>query len=314
MSGLPKRRIGDVVVSAVGLGCMPLSDPPMLEHRDRAIATIHHALDVGITLIDTADIYAPDWQSVGHNEELVAEALRTYTGPADVAGVLVATKGGLTRSEGEHWGRDSSPEGLRRSAEASVRALGVTSIDLYQHHRTDPALTYLEQVHALRAIQQSGLARRIGLSNVTLAELDLALDELGGPGDGGIVSVQNEFSPRFRADAEVIGRCGEVGLAFLPWSPLGGAAQAHDVGGRYAAFAEVGDEIGASAQETVIAWLLKLSPVIIPIPGATRPATIDSTVRATTVGLSDDQFERLQESVPEGTSMFPDDLPRSPLR
>lgn len=286
----------------------------MLDHRDRAIATIHHALDLGLTLLDTADIYAPDWQSVGHNEALVAEALGTYTGSADLDRVLVATKGGLTRSEGEHWGRDSSLDGLRRSAEASVRALGVTSIDLYQHHRTDPSRTYLEQLHALRAIQQDGLARRIGLSNVTPAELDLALEELGGPGDGGIVSVQNEFSPRFRVDAEVIGRCGEIGLAFLPWSPLGGAAQAHDVGSRYAAFAEVAAEMEATAQETVIAWLLKLSPMIIPIPGATRPATIESTVRATMISLSDDQFELLQESVPESTSMFPDDLPRSRLR
>lgn len=293
---------------------MPLSDPVMLDERERAISTIHAGLDAGITLIDTADIYAPTWDAVGHNEAIVAEALRTYTGPANLDSVVVATKGGLTRSEGEAWGRDSRPDALLRAAEASARALDVDAIDLYQHHRTDPTLTYVEQISALKAVQDAGLARRIGLSNVDLEQLDVALEVVGGPADGGVVAVQNEYSPRYRRDADVISRCGETGIAFLPWSPLGGAAQAHDVGSRYAVFAEVGEEIGATAQETVLAWLLMLSPMIVPIPGASRPATIDSIVRATTLSLSGDQFDRLQDSEPENTSMYPEDRPRSPLR
>jgi aryl-alcohol dehydrogenase-like predicted oxidoreductase len=286
----------------------------MLPERDRAIATIHRALDLGITLFDTSNIYAPSWDAVGHNEALVAEAIRTYTGPADLTHVLLTTKGGITRGEGETWHRDSSVEGLRRACEDSLEQMGVDVIELYQHHRHDPSRTYVDQMRAMRALKDGGLIRRIGLSNVTPDELEVALEELGGPDDGGVVSVQNEFSPRYRHDAEVLDRCTELGIAFLPWSPLGGADEAHDVGSRYATFREVGESVGASPQETVLAWLLSLSPVIIPIPGATRPATVDSIVRAVSVTLSDDQFALLQATEPRGESMYPEDQPRSPLR
>lgn len=291
---------------------MPLSNPEMLPERDRAIATIHRALDLGITLLDTANIYAPFWDTVGHNEALVAEAVRTYTGESDLSGLLITTKGGITRGEGETWDRDGTPAGLRRACENSLAQLGVSVIDLYQHHRHDPSVTYTEQVLGLKALKDDGLIRRIGLSNVNLTELETALDLLGGPNDG-IVSVQNEFSPRFRGDSDVLDRCTELGIAFLPWSPLGGASEAHDVGSHYAAFGEIGEELGASPQETVLAWLLAVSPVMIPIPGATRPATVESIVRALTVTLSDDQFARLQASESSHVSMYPDDLPRSPL-
>lgn len=286
----------------------------MVDHRDQAIATIHAALDAGITLLDTANIYAPSWDTVGHNEALVAEAIRTCTGPAALTDVLVTTKGGITRSDGEVWGRDARPEALVRACEASLAELGVDVIDLYQHHRHDPNLTYLEQVKALQLLKDRGLVRRIGLSNVTLAELDLAIDELGGPGDNGVVSVQNELSPRYRADLDVLDRCTQDAIAFLPWSPLGGATHAKDVGSRFAEFAKVADELNATPQEVTLAWLLRLSPVIIPIPGATRPETIDSIVRSLDVHLSDEQFERLQATEPEHTSMYPEDQPRSALR
>ena len=310
---LPTRFLGDWSVSAVGLGCMPMSFEDMVDHRERAIQTIHRALDLGITLIDTANIYAPSWDTVGHNEALVAEALRCYTGPADLDRVVVATKGGLTRGPGETWGRDSSRGGLRAACEASLQALGVDVIDLYQHHRHDPVFTYYDQMLALKELQDAGLVHSVGLSNCTLPELELALDVLGGPRDRGVVSVQNEWSPRYRGEADVLARCGQEGIAFLPWSPLGGSTQARDVGSHYAAFAEVGDLMGASAQETVIAWLLASSPVIIPIPGATRPATVDSIVAALRLALTEDQFRVLDQTRPEMASMYPDDLPRSPL-
>lgn len=308
------RNIGDVRVSAVGLGCMPLSNASMIDHRERAVATIHTALDRGITLLDTSNIYAPTWDAVGHNEALVAEAIRTYTGPASLTDVLITTKGGITRSEGEIWGRDSRPDELARACEESLTELGVDVIDLYQHHRHDPNLTYLEQMQAMRTLKDRGLIRRIGLSNVIRAELDLAIEELGGPSDGGVVSVQNELSPRYRSDMDVLSRCETEGIAFLPWSPLGGSTHAKDVGSRFAAFADVADEVGATPQEVTLAWLLRMSPVIIPIPGATRPQTIDSIVRSMDVHLSDEQFDRLQSTEPEHTSMYPDDQPRSPLR
>jgi aryl-alcohol dehydrogenase-like predicted oxidoreductase len=311
---LPQRTIGDLSVSAVGLGCMPLSDRRMLPERERAIATIHRAFDLGITLIDTANIYAPSWDAMGHNEALVAEAIRTYTGPADLTSVLVTTKGGITRGPGEAWGRDSSADGLRRACEDSLAQLGVDVIDLYQHHRHDPSRSYADQVRAMAALREAGLIRRIGLSNCTLPELEVALDILGGPAEGGVVSVQNEYSPRYREDADVLELCTRLGIAFLPWSPLGGSSQAHDVGSRYSDFAEVGAELGASAQEAVLAWLLASSPVMIPIPGASRPATVESIVRAATLELSADQFSRLDRTQPERSSMYPDDQPRSPLR
>jgi aryl-alcohol dehydrogenase-like predicted oxidoreductase len=310
---LPTRRIGDLAVSAVGLGCMPMSFEDMVDHRERALQTVHRALDLGVTLLDTANIYAPSWDSVGHNEALVAEALRTYTGPADLDRVLVTTKGGLTRGPGESWGRDSSTRGLRAACEASLSALEVDVIDLYQHHRHDPVFSYADQMLALRGLAEAGLVRRLGLSNVNLSELEVALDVLGGPDEGGVVSVQNEWSPRFRGDRDVLERCTELGIAFLPWSPLGGSTQAREVGSHYAEFAVVGDELGASAQETVLAWLLATTPVMIPIPGATRPATVDSIVRSLSIVLTPDQRARLDATPAEMESMYPDDLPRSPL-
>lgn len=286
----------------------------MVDEREQAVDTIHAAIDAGITLLDTANIYAPSWDAVGHNEALVAEAIRTYTGPASLTDLLVTTKGGITRSDGEIWGRDSSSDALVRACEDSLTELGVDVIDLYQHHRHDPSLTYLQQMQALQSLKERNLVRRIGLSNVTAEELDLAISELGSADDNGIVSVQNELSPRYRADLDVLDRCEKEGIAFLPWSPLGGATHAKDVGSQFAAFAEVGQEVGASAQEVTLAWLLRMSPVIIPIPGATKPSTIDSMVRSLDVQLSDDQFARLQSTEPEHTSMYPEDQPRSPLR
>lgn len=289
---------------------MPMSSSRMLDHRPQAIAALHAALDAGFTLLDTADIYAPAWDAIGHNEELVAEALRTYAG--DTSHVVIATKGGITRHPGEAWGRDSSPEALPRAAEASLARLG--RIDVYQHHRHDPSRSYAEQMTTLGRIRDAGLARTIGLSNVTLSELDLALEMLGGPDDGGIVSVQNEWSPRFRADADVIDRCAEVGIAFLPWSPLGGSEDAHRLGSLHATFADVAARHEATPQEVALAWLLARSPVMIPIPGVTRTATVESLTRAVALRLSPDDVAALDASPEAEVSLFPDDEPRSPLR
>ena len=308
------RWIGDRQVSVMGLGCMPVSFPEHAGDRERGIAVIHRALDAGITLLDTANIYAPSWDTMGHNEQIVGAAVRSYTGDARLDEVLIATKGGILRGPGETWSRDATRDGLRAAAEASRRALGVEVIDLYQLHRHDSALTYAEQVRSLAAVRDEGLTRMIGLSNVTLAELQVALDEVGGPADGGIVSVQNEFSPRYRGDADVLEACTERGIAFLPWSPLGGVDQARTIGDRYAAFAEVGAQVGATAHEVVLAWLAAISPRMIPIPGASRPQTVDSIVRAGSVQLSPDQIEHLTGTVPEATSMYPEDQPRARLR
>jgi aryl-alcohol dehydrogenase-like predicted oxidoreductase len=309
---LPSVVLGGLTVSRIGLGCMPFSfgSGP----RDQSIATVHAALDAGITLLDTANIYAPTWDSVGHNESVIAEALRTYTGAADLSAVMIATKGGITRGPGESWGRDGSRDGLRRACEASLTALGVASIDLYQLHRHDPTRSDVEQVEALAALRDAGLVRTIGLSNCTLAELDVALETVGGPLEGGIASVQNEFSPRFRTDADVLDRCAERGIIFLPWSPLGGSEQARDVGSLYTAFAAVAEEVGATAQEVTLAWLMSLAPVVVPIPGASRPMTVHSIVRSLDVRLTPEQRDLLDATVPLNESLYPDEGPRSPLR
>lgn len=311
---LIQRQIGPWQVSAIGLGAMPLSFSHMLTHREQAIATIHRAIDLGITFIDSSNIYAPTWDTVGHNEELIAEALSLYTGQADTANILVTTKGGITRGEGETWTRDGSAAGLKAACEASMTALGVSVIDLYQFHRHDPRETYSDQMRGILALRDLGWVREVGISNATLPELEVALEILGGPGSGGVVSVQNEFSPRYRENREVLDRCTELGIAFLPWSPLGGSDNAKNVESQFSEFAAVAEEHDSTAQEITLAWLLKLSPVVIPIPGATKPVTVDSIVRSLNIELTDSQCERLSATEPIGESFFPESEPRSPLK
>ncbi|MCU0302163.1 MAG: aldo/keto reductase [Candidatus Nanopelagicales bacterium] len=311
------RRIADLTVFPIGLGCMPLSDRHMVPERPRALATVHAALDSGVTLLDTADIYAPGAAHVGHNEVLVAEALRAWGGSSqDRDRVVVATKGGITRvagPDGDVWGRAGTPEALGRAARASAARLGVDAIDLYFLHRLDPAVPYDEQVGGLAQVRDDGIAARIGLSNVTLAQLDRALALVGGPEEGGICAVQNEWSPRYRRDADVLVRCTERGIAFLPWSPLGGANQAGDVGSRYAAFAEVAAAHAGTAQQVALAWLLGLSPLVIPIPGSTRPATARASAAAAALELTAEEQARLTATEPLGESVFPDDQPAPPM-
>lgn len=311
------RLIATLTVYPIGLGCMPLSDPAMLVERPRAMATVHAALDSGITMLDTADIYAPDGDNFGHNEVLVGEAVRSWAGSdADRDRIILATKGGITRSpgpDGDRWGRAGTPEALGAAARASAQRLGVDVIDLYYLHRLDPDVPFADQIGGLARVRSDGLAREVGLSNVTLAQLDRALELVGGPGDGGIAAVQNEFSARLRTDADVLARCIERGIAFLPWSPLGGANQAGQLGSQYAAFAHVAAQRGESVQQVALAWLLALGPQVVPIPGSTRPATARASAAAAAIELSSEQAALLSATEPENTSVFPDDTPDPPM-
>ena len=311
---LQTRKIADLTVSLVGLGCMPLSNIKMVDHREQAIATVHHAIDMGITLLDTANVYSPTWDTFGHNETLVAEAVRTYSGSADISKVIIATKGGIIKPAENVVERDGTREGLLKACEASLKRLDTSSIELYQFHRHDPSVTYTEQMLSLKALKDAGMVKRIGLSNAQGPELAVALEILGGPNDGGVVSIQNEYSPRYRGEQDVLDKCTALGIAFLPWSPLGGAAQAGEVGSRYSDFASVATEVGATAQEVVLAWLLALTPVMIPIPGATKTATMDSIIRASALKLTSAQVDRLTAADSPNESLFPDVKPRSPLR
>ena len=281
------RRLGDAQVSAIGLGAMPLTTDRRPDEA-QAIQTVHAALDAGVTLIDTADAYTPSDRGAGMNEEVVAKALSSYSGSTD--DVVVATKGGHTRDGGD-WGLNGRPDYLRGACEESLRRLQVEAIGLYQHHRPDPDVPYAETMGGLKQLHDAGLIQRAGISNADPDQIRLAADILG----DALVSVQNQFSPKFRSSEPEIAVCDELGLAFLPWSPLGGMSQAKDLGEKYAAFADIARQRGVSPQQVCLAWQLALSDAIIPIPGASRPESILDSADATGLQLSDDELASLSQ-------------------
>jgi aryl-alcohol dehydrogenase-like predicted oxidoreductase len=281
------RRIGDTTVSAIGLGGMPLSIEGRPDHA-RAVATIHAALDAGITFIDTADAYTLDADGPGHNELLIAAALASY--PGDASQVLVATKGGLIHHDGDvQWERRGTREHLLAAARASRERLGVESIGLYQLHAPDPKVDYRESVTAIRDLLDEGVIRMAGISNASVAQIELAQDVLGGR----LVSVQNRFSPISRDSMAELEYCAKNELAFLPWSPLGGIGQGKEVFGAHRVFGEVADELGVSPQRVTLAWELALEHVVIPIPGSTRPESITDSALAADLVLTAEQIQRL---------------------
>lgn len=282
-----QRTLGKRSVSAIGLGAMPFSVDER-PSRAQAIRTVHAALDAGVTLIDTADAYCRDASDVGHNEQLVAEALAAYGG--DVSQIVVATKGGHVRGGDGSWSVDGRPEYLRQACVASLRSLGVERVDLYQLHRPDRAVPVAESVGALAQLQAEGKIDQIGVSNLNQSQLDDAR------AIADVVSVQNEFSPAFVSSAGEIEYCEANDLAFLAWSPLGGMGAAGSVGDRFPAFAEIAAEIGVSPQQVTLAWTLGRSSTTIPIPGASRPETILDSIRAAELDLSADQRRRLDEA------------------
>ena len=281
------RSIGGRTVSAIGLGGMPMSIEGRPEEQ-RSIATIHAALDAGVTLIDTADAYHVEPGETGHNERLIARALATYGG--DTSDVLVATKGGHIRPGDGSWTVNGSRAHLREAAEASLKALGVDAIGLYQFHRPDPDVPYEESIGALKDLLDAGKIRLAGISNATVAQIDTARRILG---DGNLASVQNQFSPAFRSSEGELRHCADLGIAFLPWSPLGGIGRAGDLGARHSAFQEIADARGVSPQQITLAWMLALAPVVIPIPGASRPASITDSARAADLVLTGEEIGRL---------------------
>ena len=283
---MKQRTLGPRKVSAIGLGGMPMS----IEGRPdeaRSVATIHAALDAGVTLIDTADAYHLLAGEVGHNEELIAKALRTYGG--DTSDVLVATKGGHLRPGDGSWTQDGRPEHLLEAAKASAKRLGVEAIGLYQFHRPDPTVPYADSIGALVQLLDEGVIQLAGISNANVAQIDQANELLGGR----LVSVQNQFSPAFRSSLGELEHCAQLGIAFLPWSPLGGIARAGEVGSRHTAFQEVAEAHGVSPQQVTLAWELALAPVVIPIPGASRPASIQDSVLAADLELTADEVAAL---------------------
>ena len=280
--------VGHVEVGAIGMGAMAFLWPAE-RPGDQVRDTMRAALDAGVTFIDTADGYGLDSAgaaAMGQNERLVAELLDEL---GTKQHVFIATKGGHTRQDGGGWGIDGRPEYLKQAVDRSLTALGVDRIDLYQHHRPDPAVDYTDTLQALREIHDAGKVRMLGISNADCVQIRTAHDVLG----DALVSVQNQYSPAFRSSRVELDLCDELGLAFLPWSPLGGIGNSDDLAATAPAFGAIADELGVSPQRVTLAWMLATSPVVIPIPGASRPASIVDSAAAADLDLSADQLARL---------------------
>lgn len=273
---MKQRRLGPggPMVGAVGLGGMYMSITGRPE-ESQAIRAIHAALDAGETLVDTADVYCLDEGDIGHNERLIAKALRGRS-----EAVTVATKGGLQRPRGA-WTRNARPEHLIAACEASLKALGVAAIDLYQLHAPDPSVPFAESVGAIARLREQGKVRRVGLSNVSAEEIAEAQKIVP------ITSVQNRWNPGDRSPETdgVLAACTEGQIAFLPYSPFGGASGATSLGARKKLAAEA-ERRGMSPHRLVLAWMLAKSPVVIPIPGARREASVRDSAAAADVELS----------------------------
>jgi len=280
---MKQRSIANFPVGAIGLGGMPMS----IEGRpdtERSIATIVAALDAGVTLIDTADAYHIHADEVGHNESLIAQAVASWNG--DASQILIATKGGHLRPGDGSWQVNGDPAYLKSAAEASLKRLGVDALGLYQFHRPDPKVPYADSVGAIRDLLDEGKIRFAGISNANPEQIRQAQEILGGR----LASVQNQFSPAFRSSAPELQLCDELGIAFLPYSPLGGIGKAGQLGDTFAKFAEVANNHGVSPQQVALAWELAQSPQVIPIPGASRPESIRDSAAAAELELSADEL------------------------
>src|SRR5215210_6474201 len=277
------RKLGDAEVFPIGLGGMPmsLSSRPV---EEQSIRTIHAALDAGVNFIDTADAYSADASDFGHNERLIAKALE---GRRD--GVIVATKGGHTRTADGGWELDGRPEHLKRACEASLKALGTDRIDLYQYHRPDPNVPYAESIGALKELQDEGKIRWVGISNADTDQIEETRSIVD------LVAVQNQLSLEYGSpiDKGEVALCERNGIAFLPWSPFGGISKAADAPGTHDPVREAAEAHGVSPQQVVLAWLLALSPVMIPIPGASRPESITDSAKAVDLELTHEELQAI---------------------
>lgn len=276
---------GGLVVNRLGFGAMRVTGedvwgPP--DDRDRSIRVLQRVVELGVNFLDTADSYGP-----GVSEELIAEALHPYP-----EGVVVATKGGLTRPSPGEWPRDGRPEHLREALEGSLRRLRVDRIDLYQLHAPDPDVPYEESVGALKDFQDAGKVLRIGVSNVDLDELEIAR------GIVDVASVQNRFNLNDRSSEDVLDRCDELGIAFIPWFPLAAGKLAKGSGllrRTPGPLARIAKRLDATPTQVALAWLLARSPVMLPIPGTASLEHLEENVRAASIELSAEEVEELAE-------------------
>ena len=291
---MKSRDLGNtgLSVSAVGLGGVPLSVPETRPDEAAAIKVIHHAVDQGVTFIDTADSYGRGETDMGHNERLFGRVLAQL--PADVRDQLVvATKAGFTRPGGA-WVPNGRPEYLRRQCEASLRNLGVERLDLLQHHRPDPGVPIAESIGAFARLRDEGKVRFVGVSEYSVAQLDEAQAVTE------IASTQNQYSLAHRQPEQdgTLAATRSRRLAFIPWSPLGGisATPGRDLARRHPAVAGLAERLGVSPQQLAVAWLLSKGPQLIVIVGASRAASIEDSARAADLELDADHIAQIDEA------------------
>jgi pyridoxine 4-dehydrogenase len=272
------RLGGELTVNRLGFGAMRVTGsgvwgPPPDENRARDL--LRRVVEAGVNLIDTADSYGPDV-----SERLVGEALRPY--PNDL---VIATKGGQVRPGPNRWVPDGRPQHLRVALEGSLSRLGLERIDLYQFHRPDPKVPFVESVGELVRLKDEGKIRLIGLSNVSVDQLQAAQTLTP------IASVQNRFNLQDRSSDAVLEAVEQQGIAFLPWAPLGGTSGR--VGG---AIQEIAAAHGATVNQTLLAWLLALSPVMVPIPGTGSLEHLEENLRAASLHLGEDDLAKLNQA------------------
>ena len=274
-------------ISRMGFGALHLSRsgrPP----EDEAIAVLHRVFDLGVTFIDTADSYCIDEDEKHHNERLIRKALHQYKG--DTSRIIIATKGGCMRPDGR-WTTNGDPTHISGAVMRSMEALQ-RPIDLWQHHSPDPEVPITETLAPIRAAVDAGHIHHVGVSNYSVEQIEEAQRIVD------VASVQNQYSPWHRAPEHngVLDYCEAHDIAFLPWSPLGGRNRAKSFD-EMEELTAIADEKGMSPQRLILAWMMARSPVIVPIPGASRIETAEDSIAAADVELSDADVERIDEAI-----------------
>ncbi|MEN9731318.1 MAG: hypothetical protein RL488_628 [Actinomycetota bacterium] len=270
----------------LGFGFMKASFGASEDNRATTIEALHEAMAKGVKLFDAADIYAPSWNTFGHNEELLAEAIRTFNG--DTSNLIIATKGGITRGPNETWGRNASIDYLLRAVEASAGRLNLSSIPLWQHHRLDPNMPFEQQLENLANLKQRGLIQNIGVSNYSAKQLTRAIEVIGE-----IATVQNQLNPAYRQELDVLKVCEAKNITYLPWSPTKGARE-NDA---QAIIKTIATEKNASTYAIAIAWLRSLSNQLVPIPGVTRKESVNDALSALNLELTAEDLTRINEGL-----------------
>jgi pyridoxine 4-dehydrogenase len=279
MSGDETIQMGALTVRRLGFGTMQLTGPGVWgppRDRDAAIDVLRRSVELGVNLIDTADSYGPNVA-----EELVCEALRPY--PKDL---VIATKAGFTRSGPDQWHENGDPNYLRQQCEGSLRRLGVDQIDLFQLHRVDPKIDADEQFGTLKALRDEGKVREVGLSQVSVEQIEAAQRVVP------IVSVQNLYNIAQRDDDSLVDYCEGQHIVFIPWFPLGSGKFSSSGG----PIEEIASAKNATVSQVCLAWLLRRSPVMVPIPGTSSVAHLEENCQASDIALSDAEYQQLVDA------------------